>query len=143
MECRKGCGACCIHISISSPIPGMPAGKPAGARCIHLTQGLCGLFGKPERPDICSTFRATEDICGSNNEEAIVLISRLEQKTKPRTSMHPNEPETPDDRPATKEEEEAWGEFCMLMSDFVEECDKVKEELDKLSEVLTDEDNRS
>ena len=30
MDCRAGCGACCIALSISSPIPGMPAGKPAG-----------------------------------------------------------------------------------------------------------------
>ncbi|MDW3636530.1 YkgJ family cysteine cluster protein, partial [Vibrio sp. Vb0667] len=24
MDCRLGCGACCIAPSISSPIPGMP-----------------------------------------------------------------------------------------------------------------------
>ncbi|MGI5837047.1 MAG: YkgJ family cysteine cluster protein, partial [Chloroflexota bacterium] len=24
MKCRIGCGACCIAISISSPVPGMP-----------------------------------------------------------------------------------------------------------------------
>ncbi|MBF7801077.1 YkgJ family cysteine cluster protein, partial [Klebsiella pneumoniae] len=29
MECRTDCGACCIAPSISSPIPGMPQGKPA------------------------------------------------------------------------------------------------------------------
>ncbi|NYZ53719.1 YkgJ family cysteine cluster protein, partial [Escherichia coli] len=29
MECRPGCGACCTAPSISSPIPGMPDGKPA------------------------------------------------------------------------------------------------------------------
>jgi Fe-S-cluster containining protein len=27
MDCRAGCGACCIAPSISSPIPGMPDGK--------------------------------------------------------------------------------------------------------------------
>ncbi|HFY5777145.1 TPA: YkgJ family cysteine cluster protein, partial [Salmonella enterica subsp. enterica serovar Typhimurium] len=27
MDCRSGCGACCIAPSISSPIPGMPYGK--------------------------------------------------------------------------------------------------------------------
>jgi Fe-S-cluster containining protein len=32
MNCRLGCGACCIAPSISSPIPGMPQGKPAGVR---------------------------------------------------------------------------------------------------------------
>ena len=30
MPCRDGCGACCIAPSITSPIPGMPHGKPAG-----------------------------------------------------------------------------------------------------------------
>ncbi|MGR5456700.1 YkgJ family cysteine cluster protein, partial [Vibrio alfacsensis] len=30
MDCRLGCGACCIAPSISSPIPGMPNGKPSG-----------------------------------------------------------------------------------------------------------------
>ncbi|MGU7695722.1 YkgJ family cysteine cluster protein, partial [Escherichia coli] len=29
MECRPDCGACCTAPSISSPIPGMPDGKPA------------------------------------------------------------------------------------------------------------------
>ncbi|HAI50813.1 MAG TPA: zinc/iron-chelating domain-containing protein, partial [Enterobacteriaceae bacterium] len=28
MECRPDCGACCIAPSISTPIPGMPHGKP-------------------------------------------------------------------------------------------------------------------
>ncbi len=52
MKC-KACRTCCVAISVSSPIPGMPHGKSAGVRCIHLTiEGLCGLFGKPERPKI-------------------------------------------------------------------------------------------
>ncbi|MGO2368564.1 MAG: YkgJ family cysteine cluster protein, partial [Serratia sp. (in: enterobacteria)] len=32
MDCRADCGACCIAPSISSPIPGMPNGKPANTR---------------------------------------------------------------------------------------------------------------
>lgn len=79
IACRPGCGACCIVISISSPIPGMPEGKPAGVRCIHLSDaGLCQLFGKPERPDICSSFRAEKAICGSSKKEAIQNIAHLE-----------------------------------------------------------------
>lgn len=27
LDCRSGCGACCIAPSISSPIPGMPDGN--------------------------------------------------------------------------------------------------------------------
>jgi uncharacterized protein len=84
MDCRPGCGACCIAISISSPIPGMPLGKPAGVRCIHLSQtNLCGLFGKPERPAVCSSFRAMEDTCGKSREEAKALIEAMEIATEP------------------------------------------------------------
>lgn len=79
IECRAGCGACCVVISISSPIPGMPDGKPAGVKCIHLSDGgLCGLFGKQERPAICSQFRAEKAICGKTTEDAIRNIAYLE-----------------------------------------------------------------
>jgi Fe-S-cluster containining protein len=79
ISCRPGCGACCLVISISSPIPGMPEGKPAGVRCIHLSKtGLCELFEKPERPAICSSFRAEKAICGSSAIEAIRNIALLE-----------------------------------------------------------------
>ena len=40
LACRDGCGACCIAPSISSPIPDMPAGKPAGV--IGITIGTLG-----------------------------------------------------------------------------------------------------
>ena len=44
-----GCGACCIAPSITSPIPGMPHGKPAGIPCVQLDEDFgCRLFGKPE-----------------------------------------------------------------------------------------------
>lgn len=82
MECRAGCGACCIAPSISSPIPGLPNGKAAGERCPHLTaEFLCALFGRPERPAVCSAFAAADYVCGSNREEAIRLIGWLEQAT--------------------------------------------------------------
>jgi uncharacterized protein len=82
MECRLGCGACCIAPSITSPIPGMPEGKPAGERCIQLnTDNLCMIFGKPERPAVCGDFSASVDVCGSTNEQAIWLITDLESST--------------------------------------------------------------
>ncbi len=84
MECRIGCAACCIVISISSPIPGMPQGKPAGVRCVQLTdENKCGIFGQPERPDVCSKLRASEDMCGQTDEEAYALLAYLESATKP------------------------------------------------------------
>jgi Fe-S-cluster containining protein len=59
MDCREGCGACCVAVSISSPIPGMPDGKPAGVRCIHLLDDFrCALYNKPDRPKVCTGFKA-------------------------------------------------------------------------------------
>jgi len=79
MQCRINCGACCIYLSISSPIPGMPNGKPAGVKCIHLTEDMkCELFGKPERPEVCIKFQPEELFCGNNKEEAIQIMKTLE-----------------------------------------------------------------
>ncbi|SFW42845.1 YkgJ family cysteine cluster protein [Pseudomonas sp. NFACC04-2] len=82
MKCREGCGACCIAPSISSPIPGMPRGKPAGERCVQLSvDNLCRIFGQPERPAVCSAFEADIEVCGGSREEAIRLIGWWEQVT--------------------------------------------------------------
>jgi len=79
MKCRENCGACCIAISISSPIPGMPDGKPAGVRCIHLTNDMkCALYNSPDRPNVCSGFKAERLICGESKEEALKIIASLE-----------------------------------------------------------------
>lgn len=82
-QCRKGCGACCIAPSISSPLPGMPDGKPAGVRCIQLTEdNLCTLYGRPERPVFCASYYASEDFCGRSRSEALELIALLEAATE-------------------------------------------------------------
>lgn len=79
MECRSNCAACCIYISISSPMPGMPNGKPAGTPCIHLTKDLkCGIFNSPDRPKVCGGFKADNDFCGNTRDEAIRILSQLE-----------------------------------------------------------------
>lgn len=84
MECRPGCGACCIAPSISSPIPGMPGGKAAGIRCIQLTtDNLCRIFGMAERPAVCSGLRPDAEMCGRSNAEAIAYLGELEQSTRP------------------------------------------------------------
>lgn len=84
MDCRIGCGACCIAPSISSPIPGMPAGKPAGVRCVNLNSGnRCNLFGKPERPAVCAQFQPDVEVCGHTAQEAFTLITILERATHP------------------------------------------------------------
>lgn len=82
MSCRPGCGACCIAPSISSPIPGMPHGKPAGERCIQLDDdNLCRLFGDPRRPDVCARFHFDADVCGTRREEALERLELLEAST--------------------------------------------------------------
>lgn len=79
IPCRNACGACCIAPSISTPIPGMPNGKPGGVRCIHLTEDLrCGIFDSPDRPKVCGDFRADELVCGKNREQALQILSDLE-----------------------------------------------------------------
>lgn len=81
MKCREHCGACCIAPSISSPIPGMPAGKPAGKACIHLSEDFsCRIYDHPERPEVCSKFRADPEVCGTNREEALILLGGLENR---------------------------------------------------------------
>jgi uncharacterized protein len=83
-ECRVGCGACCIAPSISSPIPGMPEGKPAGVRCIQLTEdNRCKLFGLPERPAVCVRLRPHPEMCGSTADEALAYLIHLEAITLP------------------------------------------------------------
>ena len=82
MECRLGCGACCIAPSISSSIPGMENGKPAGVRCIQLdSNNLCKLFGRSERPKVCHDFKACPSLCGKSNQEAFDNIQELERLT--------------------------------------------------------------
>ncbi len=82
MECRSGCGACCIAPSISSPIPGMPNGKPPGVRCIQLSDdNRCQLFEQPDRPDVCLAFKPDVDVCGQDNQVAMDNLIALESIT--------------------------------------------------------------
>ncbi|MFA7388439.1 MAG: YkgJ family cysteine cluster protein [Thiohalobacteraceae bacterium] len=84
VQCRAGCGACCIAPSISSPIPGLPGGKPAGVPCVQLDEDLrCKLFGRPERPACCSGLRPSLDMCGSDREAALRGLTQLERATRP------------------------------------------------------------
>ncbi|MBS1189120.1 MAG: hypothetical protein H6R10_912 [Rhodocyclaceae bacterium] len=78
MDCRPGCGACCIAPSISS------LDKPAGVPCRHLTRDLrCALFDRPERPACCGGLQPSEEMCGTTREYALTWITALEQATQP------------------------------------------------------------
>jgi len=84
--CRIGCGACCIAPSITTPFAGMPNGKRAGERCAHLDDGnRCRLFGLPERARFCVELRPEPAMCGTTDTEAMVILTRLEAATSPRT----------------------------------------------------------
>lgn len=84
MECRIDCGACCIAPSISSPIPGMPQGKPANVRCVQLSEdNLCQIFGSPLRPKVCGSLQPSRSMCFSNRDEAMTYLIALEESTAP------------------------------------------------------------
>ncbi len=84
MHCRDHCGACCIAPSISSPIPGMPHGKPAGVACTQLDEQLrCRLFGDPRRPAVCGSLRPSDSMCGGGRMQAMDGLLALERATAP------------------------------------------------------------
>ncbi|TAL54100.1 YkgJ family cysteine cluster protein [Pandoraea sp.] len=84
MVCRPGCGACCIAPSITSAIPGMPNGKPAGVRCVQLTDDMrCAIFGRPERPQCCGGLQPEPAMCGQTRAHALTWLARLEAETRP------------------------------------------------------------
>lgn len=83
MKCRQGCGACCIVISISSSIPGMPDGKPAGVRCVNLdVENNCRIYNSNSYPQVCRDFKASPEMCGENNDFAFDYFRRLEESLK-------------------------------------------------------------
>lgn len=84
MQCRIGCAACCISPSISSAIPGMPEGKPAGIRCIQLTKdNKCAIFDSPQRPKVCVNLQPSEEMCCGSDHDAIMRLSQWEIETAP------------------------------------------------------------
>ena len=83
-SCRPGCGACCIAPSITSAIPGMPNGKPAGVPCVQLDGEMrCSIFGRPERPAFCGGLQPSHEMCGTSNAHAMLWLSQLESVTRP------------------------------------------------------------
>ena len=61
----------------------MPDGKPAGVRCVQLTEDYrCAIFGRPERPAVCASFRAAPATCGATRDEALAILVELETLTR-------------------------------------------------------------
>lgn len=83
-ECREKCGACCIAPSITSPLPGMPEGKPAGVPCVNLDSDMrCKIFNSPERPAFCASLQPSQEMCGSCKKDALNYLTELEELTRP------------------------------------------------------------
>jgi len=62
----------------------MPHGKPAGVRCVQITDDhRCAIFGRPERPACCSGLRPSEEMCGVSRDTALAWLARLEDATGP------------------------------------------------------------
>jgi Fe-S-cluster containining protein len=84
MQCRPGCGACCIAISIHQSFHGMPNGKPAGVPCVHLDAAMrCSIFHDPRRPKVCDAFAAEREFCGDTREQALLRLAQLEVQSAP------------------------------------------------------------
>ena len=84
LPCRSHCGVCCIAPSISSALPGMPDGKPAGVACVNLSSDFrCTIWGKTNFPEVCRQFSPQTWVCGSSRDEAVNLINALENATRP------------------------------------------------------------
>lgn len=83
MKCRPGCAACCIHISISSSIPGMEKGKAAGTRCINLRKNWqCALYETERYPAVCRNFQPSHEMCGEAKDHAVRYLKNLEELTR-------------------------------------------------------------
>lgn len=85
MECRPGCAACCIAPSINGAIPNMPEGKPANQYCENLDTNtlLCKIWGTDNYPELCTKFLPDESVCGQNRDEALQILTLLEEETRP------------------------------------------------------------
>ena len=62
----------------------MPLGKPAGVRCVQLTDDhRCAIFGRPERPAVCDSLRPSQLMCGADRAHALAYLDTLERSTRP------------------------------------------------------------
>jgi hypothetical protein len=84
-NCRRGCGACCVYLSLPKPFIGHPQGKPAGWTCNNLTKTWeCGLYYTDLMPEVCREFKGSLLLCGKNFEEAKNgMIGLAKQTSKP------------------------------------------------------------
>ena len=52
--------------------------------CKHLqADNRCGIFGSPDRPEVCGRLRPEPAMCGTTREHALQWIAALEAQTAP------------------------------------------------------------
>jgi hypothetical protein len=62
----------------------MPEGKPAGVRCVQLTEdNRCRLYGLAGRPAVCVNLRPEREMCGGSMADALAYLEALELTTRP------------------------------------------------------------
>ena len=62
----------------------MPNGKPAGVRCVQLSDdNRCLIFGMPERPVVCASLRPMAEMCGDSAAAAMIYLTELEIASAP------------------------------------------------------------
>jgi hypothetical protein len=55
---------------------------------VQLTADLrCALFGRPERPAVCTHLEPSAEMCGESAEQAMEILAALEAATAPRATV--------------------------------------------------------
>jgi hypothetical protein len=68
-------------------MPGMPDGKPAGVRCIHLQDDFsCAIYDDPSKPKVCTDFTAEREFCGNTRDDAMRILFSLSDSPKTQIS---------------------------------------------------------
>ncbi len=88
VDCRPGCGACCVVPSISSEILGMHSGKGAFTPCVHLDllTRTCDIWMTSDYPAVCRNFTPGAHYCGKSKDAAFYLLTEVEQLLAPESS---------------------------------------------------------
>lgn len=62
----------------------MPQGKAAGVPCNNLDDQLnCTIWQHKDYPGLCTAFKADPEHCGSNRDQALQILGRMESETAP------------------------------------------------------------
>jgi hypothetical protein len=62
----------------------MPDGKPAGVRCVQLTEDdRCLIFASGMRPSVCGSLKPSIEMCGCSAGESMQRLAEWERDTRP------------------------------------------------------------